>query len=96
MVNIACGATALVTGAARLPAHLPPPPPLVPNDGVATGEDDVVVAKRGCALLTDFGADDCLFKHPFAAAFMHGNSTLRKWREAGDLTVPPAEVEDEW
>ena len=50
MVNIAGGATALVTGAARLPAHLPPPPPLVPNDGVATGEDDVVVTKRGYAL----------------------------------------------
>ena len=55
-------------------------------------DTDITDAERQ-KLLTDFGADDCFFKHPFAAAFLHGNSTLRKWREAGDLTVPPAEVE---
>ena len=70
MVNIAGGATAFVTGAARLPAHLPPPPPPPPlagNNGVPTGEDNVVVAKRGYALclsevkrkiLTDFFNSD--------------------------------------
>ena len=55
-------------------------------------DTDITDAERQ-KLLTDFGADDCFFKHPFAAAFLHGNSILRKWREAGDLAVPPAEVE---
>ena len=55
-------------------------------------DTDITDAERQ-KLLTDFGADDCFFKHPFAAAFLHGNSMLRKWREAGDLAVPPAEVE---
>ena len=43
-------------------------------------------------LLANYGVDS-MFNHPFAAAVSFGRSILRKWREEGDLTVAPAEME---
>ena len=57
-------------------------------------DTDITDAERQ-KLLTDFGADDCFFKHPFAAAILHGNSILRKWREAGKWTVFTSKGQEE-
>ena len=63
--------------------------PAVREDAKDTDITDVEKEK----LLTGYGVDDGMFRHPFAAAMACGLSILRKWREAGDLTASPAEVE---